>query len=129
MSEEYKDLEKFLSSNNKRTYLEECVFDMLNKIKSSDDKAFIIKQFIRFIEQYQQDIIAGRANETILVGGKYEAVEKVEKISWEKIVAAVEKYESETDNLVLDEENEEDMEIDDSDEYTEDEDEVDEGGD
>lgn len=41
----------------------------------------------------------------------------------------MEKYESETDNLVLDEENEEDMEIDDSDEYTEDEDEVDEGGD
>lgn len=81
MSEEYRDLEKFLGSNNKRTYLEECIFGMLNKIKSSDNKAFIIKQFIRFIEQYQQDIIAGRANETILVGGKYEAVEKVEKIS------------------------------------------------
>lgn len=80
MDKTHNDLEKFLRPSDRRSYLEDRVFSMLSDIKSSDTKTSIIKHFIRFIEKYQADIVAGRAHETILVGGKYEAEQKVDRI-------------------------------------------------
>lgn len=80
MNNTHSDLEKFLRPNSRRSYLEDRVFDMLSNIKSTDTKTTTIKHFIRFIERYQADIVAGRAHETILVGGKYEAEQKVDRI-------------------------------------------------
>lgn len=123
MNKTHADLERFLAKGQQRSYLEQAVFKMLSTIESNAPKTAVIKKFIRFIEQYQADIVAGRAHETILVGGKYEALHKVDKIDWEKMLEALDAYDADRDHMIMEQE---DMEVDDSDEYTEDDD--DEGG-
>lgn len=106
------DLEKFLAKGQQRSYLEQAVFKMLSTIECNAPKTIAIKKFILFLQQYQADILAGRAHETILVGGKYEAIHKVDKIDWDKMIEAIDKYECDKDSIIMEEE------IDDSDEYT-----------
>lgn len=79
------DLKDIIKDRESMGYLEIELFHLLNEFPHNNDRFKLLRRFVLFLSWYQKQIDNGQAHENIMVGGRYEAIEQVKYIDWNRM--------------------------------------------